>query len=130
MGRWSSGEYGDSIKERNVRHVPQLKVQLSNIISLFISMIAKEWGQEYYPNGTFGLSTPSGSPSSISIVMQNFIVALGVSGLFGIGAAALWCNYFGSKTPKNPKRVGWKREAIEIDPASVAEFHATWRSVR
>ena len=62
--------------------------------------------------------------------MLELIIALGVNGLFGIGVAAVWCNYLGSKTPKNPKQVGWKREAIEIDPANVPEFDATWRSVQ
>ena len=59
------------------------------------------------------------------------IVAIAVNALLGIGVAALWCRYFGVEEAKKQKRrVGQRREAIEIDPEEVPPFQATWRNIR
>ena len=58
------------------------------------------------------------------------IVAIAVNVLLGIGIAALWCSYFRAEATKNPKRrLGQTREVIEIDPASVPQYQATWRNI-
>jgi hypothetical protein len=64
-------------------------------------------------------------------VTLELIVAIAVNVLFGIGVAALWCRYSGSKATKGPaRRVGHRRETTEIDPANVPQYQATWRDMQ
>jgi len=57
-----------------------------------------------------------------------FAVTLNV--LFAI-AAAIWTNHFASRKVRSQKReVGYLRDEIQIDPAKVAPFKATWRDAR
>jgi hypothetical protein len=64
-------------------------------------------------------------------VELELIVAIAVNVLFGIGVATLWRRYFGANAAKNPKRrIGYRREMIEIDSANVPQFQPNWRNIR
>ena len=70
-------------------------------------------------------------PGNISTVTLELMVAIAVNVLFGIGVAALWCRYSrveGASVPK--RRAGQTREVLEIDPANVPPFQATWRNIQ
>lgn len=85
----------------------------------------------YYLIGTFGLSQRWEFPGNISIVTLGLMVAIAVNALFAIGVAVCWCRYFGVEGAGEPKRrAGQTREVLEIDPANVPPFQATWRNIQ
>ena len=59
------------------------------------------------------------------------IITIAVNAMFGIGVAVAWSRYFRAGATEKPKqRAGQMRETIEIDPASVPQYQATWRTIQ
>ena len=85
----------------------------------------------YYWISTFRLSTLSGDPGNIGTMKLDLIAAIAVNVIFGTGVAVLWCSYFRAEATEKPeRRVGHDREEIEIDPANIPQYQATWRNIQ
>lgn len=56
---------------------------------------------------------------------------LGANVVFGLGVAVIWTTVSkANKAKQQKRRVGYNREEVQIDPATIPEFHPTWRNTR
>jgi hypothetical protein len=90
--------------------------------------MGQKMSQAYYRAGTFFPSTNTDLLASISSMIWVLFIALNV--FFGIAGAALWTNYCGSQAKHQNRKVGYRRDEIQIDPADVPQFKPNWQNSR